>query len=87
MKDSRHFIYHHKILSPLTHRYLFMKSIEGVVNFIKFVNLLSQIIVSAFEQQSTTNTETALKVNGVKSGAHEVALNELNQSLAILMMQ
>jgi methyl-accepting chemotaxis protein len=60
-----------------------VKSIEEVVNVIENVNLLSQTIVSAVEQQSATIAEIARNVNGVKTGAHEVAENVSHSAIGL----
>ncbi len=60
-----------------------VQSIEEVVNVIENVNLLSQTIVSAVEQQSATIAEIARNINGVKTGAHEVAENVSHSAIGL----
>jgi methyl-accepting chemotaxis protein len=52
-----------------------VKAIESVAKVIEEVNVISQTIVSAVEEQSTTINEISRNVSGVNSGAQEVSKN------------
>jgi methyl-accepting chemotaxis protein len=52
-----------------------IQAIESVSNVIEEVNVISQTIVSAVEQQSATVNEISRNVSGVSAGAQEVSKN------------